>query len=272
MPELPEVETLRRALLPLVQGKVLLEIKLLRKDLRFPIPAKQLRDEALNAPIHDIVRRGKYLLFRAPGGTMIWHLGMSGRVIRYPSMEPAEKHTHVVFRFAPDTCLHFIDPRRFGCVLWAPGDESHPLLDGLGLEPFAPETTASALKKLALGRKAPIKSFLMDSRRLAGIGNIYACESLFSAGIKPMRQAGKLSLEDWDRLLDALRRTLTQSISAGGTTLRDFYGADGSAGYFALDLLAYGREGQPCPNCGAAIVRKLQSGRSTFYCKTCQGK
>lgn len=272
MPELPEVETLRRALLPLVKRKTLLEIKLFRKDLRFPIPWKKLRDAAVGAPVEDVVRRGKYLLLRMSAGSMLWHLGMSGRVVQYPSMDPAEKHTHAVFRFEPETCLHFIDPRRFGCVLWVPRGEGHPLLDNLGLEPLAADTTARALEERARARTAPIKSFLMDSRRIAGIGNIYACESLFHAGIKPARPAGKLSLKDWNRLLDALRRTLEKSVAAGGTTLRDFYSADGSEGYFALDLSVYGKEGQPCSKCGAAIARVVQSGRSTFYCTACQKK
>lgn len=272
MPELPEVETLRRALLPLVRNRELLEIKLFRKDLRFPIPEKKLRRELLNVPLQDITRRGKYLLLQVRSGAMLWHLGMSGRVIQRPSAEPMEKHTHAVFRFTPEVYLHFIDPRRFGCILWVPRNTGHPLLNHLGFEPLATETTPTGLKEKARNCKAPIKSFLMDSRRIVGVGNIYACESLFGAGIHPKRPAGKLTLADWERLLSGLRQTLEKSIAAGGTTLRDFYSADGTAGYYAVSLAVYGKEKEPCPKCGAPIVRIIQSGRSTFYCKICQKK
>ncbi|OGW21238.1 MAG: DNA-formamidopyrimidine glycosylase, partial [Nitrospinae bacterium RIFCSPLOWO2_12_FULL_47_7] len=246
MPELPEVETLRQALLPLIRNKVFLEISLFRKNLRFPIPERKLRQELLNVSLENITRRGKYLLLEVPTGAMLWHLGMSGRVTQRPSAEPMEKHTHAVFRFKPDIYLHFIDPRRFGCILWVKRDSKHPLLKHLGLEPLEAETTAEALHKIARNRKVPVKSFVMDSRRIVGVGNIYACESLFGAGIHPNRPAGKLSLGDWARLLATLRKTLGKSIASGGTTLRDFYNSDGTAGYFSLSLSVYGREQDPC--------------------------
>lgn len=270
MPELPEIEVLKRALVPLVQNKVLLELKFLRGNLRFPIPRKKLAQELTGTTIERVTRRGKYLLFHAPNGAMFWHLGMSGRIIRYPGMEPVEKHTHAMFRFKPGVCLHFIDPRRFGSILWAPKNKGHSLLAHMGLEPLAATTTAKALKERARGCRGSIKTFLMNSRRLAGIGNIYACESLFAVSMNPKRPADQLSLNDWERLLAALQQILKQSIAAGGTTLRDFFGPDGSAGYFALNLTVYGKEKQPCPNCGAAIVRMVQCGRSTFFCKVCQ--
>ncbi|MFQ5672808.1 MAG: bifunctional DNA-formamidopyrimidine glycosylase/DNA-(apurinic or apyrimidinic site) lyase [Nitrospinales bacterium] len=272
MPELPEVETLRRALIPLVQDKTLLKIKFFRRDLRFPMPRRILAAKVKGAVVRHLARRGKYLLFHVPGGAMIWHLGMSGRVTQRPSMEPVEKHTHAVFKFEPETYLHFIDPRRFGSILWAPENRGHPLLNHLGMDPFDRETTAGALKTSAHKSRAPIKSFLMNSRRLAGIGNIYACETLFAFPMNPKRPAGRLTLRDWQRLLDVLRATLSKSIASGGTTLRDFFNPDGSAGYFATHLAVYGKENQPCPNCGVPIARTVQCGRSTFFCKACQKK
>jgi len=270
MPELPEVETLKRALVPLIKNKTLRAIRFFRKDLRFPIPQTALRKELLGRPITNITRKGKYILLHAASGKMIWHLGMSGRVIHHPTMEPREKHTHAAFQFDAATCLHFIDPRRFGAILWAPRDEGHPLINHLGPDPFDTEMTALAMKNKSKNRKAPIKSFLMNAKHLAGIGNIYACESLFAAGIRPTRASGKLSLPDWERLILNIRSILRQSISAGGTTLRDFYSSDGSSGYYAIHLLVYGRENQPCPNCQQPIRRKVHSSRSTFYCGHCQ--
>lgn len=270
MPELPEVETLRRALLPLVKNKTLLRLKFFRKDIRFPIPRQKLRKELTGEIISDVIRRGKYLLMNAPGGGMIVHLGMSGRIVRRPSIESEEKHTHAIFHFEPDVYLHFIDPRRFGCILWAPKNEGHPLINHLGLDPLEAETTPGALKVMAENRKAPIKSFLMDSRRITGVGNIYACESLFRAAIHPMRSAGKITLAEWGKLILSLQRTLKDSIASGGTTLRNFFSADDAPGYYAVKLSVYGKENQPCPNCKTPIVRTVHSGRSTFYCKKCQ--
>jgi len=272
MPELPEVETLNRALLPLVKNKILLQLRFFRKDIRFPIPRKKLRKELTGKTISGITRRGKYLLMNVPAGAMLWHLGMSGRVVRHSSLEPVEKHTHAIFHFEPDVYLHFIDPRRFGCILWAPKKEGHPLLNRLGLDPLDGETTPKALIVMARNRKTPIKSFLMDSRRITGVGNIYACESLFQAGIKPMRHAGKLTLAEWEKLVPALKTTLNNSIASGGTTLRDFFNAYNTPGYYAVHLSVYGKENQPCPDCKAPIVRTVHSGRSTFYCKVCQRK
>ncbi len=270
MPELPEVETLRRALLPLVRGQVLQDLKFYRDDLRFPIPQETIRRECLGRPVREISRRGKYLLLHTPNGALLWHLGMSGRIVRHSSGTPREKHTHAVFRFGPDTHLHFVDPRRFGAILWIPREEGHPLIDHLGLDPLSSDLNAKTLKVLARKCKAPIKSFLMDAKRLAGIGNIYACEALFGTPLNPRRRAGRVTLAEWDRLLIALRQTLLRSIESGGTTLRDFFNTDGTPGYYAVSLSVYGKENQPCPNCATPIVRKVQSGRSTFYCRVCQ--
>lgn len=272
MPELPEVETLRRGLLPLIKNKTLRRIKFFRKDLRFPIPQSLLKKALLNTTIQDITRRGKYLLLHTDTGAMIWHLGMSGRVSRHSSMKPVENHTHAVFAFDPETFLHFVDPRRFGCILWAPKTEGHKLINNLGLEPLDAATTPEALEKLARNRSLSVKSFLMDARRLAGVGNIYACETLFAAKIHPEKPAGKIALPEWKRLLTELCRILESSIAAGGTTLKDFFGADGAPGYYAVKLLVYGKEDQPCPRCGTAISRAIHSGRSTFFCRACQKK
>ena len=272
MPELPEVETLRRALLPLAKNKILKEIKFFREDIRFPIPVKKLHDGLTGKTILDIPRRGKYLLVHAPTGAMILHLGMSGRVVQHPSMQPVEKHTHAIFHFSPDTFLHFIDPRRFGCILWSPENEGHPLLDNLGMDPLDETTTGKALKVMARKCKAPVKSFIMNSKRLTGVGNIYACESLFQGGINPNRQAGKITLREWDKFMACLKTILNNSIKAGGTTLRDFFTADNTPGYYAVNLSVYGKENQPCPVCATPIVRAVQTGRSTFYCKVCQKK
>jgi formamidopyrimidine-DNA glycosylase len=272
MPELPEVETLRRALLPLVKNKSLRKIKFFREDIRFPIPQKELRAGLTKKIISDITRRGKYLLLHVPTGAMILHLGMSGRVVQHPTLEPVEKHTHAVFYIEPDTFLHFIDPRRFGCILWSPKNEGHPLLDHLGLDPLDETTTAKALKVMARKCKAPIKSFIMDSRRLTGVGNIYACESMFQGGLNPRRQAGKVTLREWEIFMTSLKAILNASIAFGGTTLRDFFTADNTPGYYAVNLSVYGKENQPCPVCATPIVRATQTGRSTFYCKVCQKK
>jgi len=271
MPELPEVETLKRALSPLVLNKRLLELKLLRKDLRFPIPSSRLRESLLSQTVFKLTRIGKYILMHAPEGALLIHLGMSGRITRASSMKPVEKHTHAIFKFEPDAYLHYVDPRRFGCLLWVPKGCGHPLLDGLGPDPLDKEITPNKMKAVATKcRTASIKSFLMNSKRIAGIGNIYACEALFAAKIYPKKSARKINSMQWVLILSALRDILQKSIAAGGTTLRDFYNTDGSQGYYKLYLAVYGRENLPCPICTTPIKKIVQSARSTFYCKICQ--
>ena len=270
MPELPEVETLKRALTPLIVGKTVDRAVFTRPDLRFPIPTETLERELSGKRLRGISRQGKYLLLEVDSGAMLWHLGMSGRVTGRDTPAPQEKHTHAVFCFRPELYLHFVDPRRFGAILWVPKGEGHTLLDSLGPDPLAPSTTGQTLYDQARHCRGPVKNFLMNARRLAGVGNIYACETLFEAGISPRRGAHRLSLKTWDRLLACLRKTLEKSIAAGGTTLRDFYSADGTPGYFAIDLAVYGRENAPCPACKTPVARIVQSGRSTFFCKTCQ--
>ncbi|MEK9629723.1 MAG: bifunctional DNA-formamidopyrimidine glycosylase/DNA-(apurinic or apyrimidinic site) lyase [Nitrospinota bacterium] len=270
MPELPEVETLRCALLPLVKNQVCSQIKFFRKDLRFPIPQNSLKEGLLNETISDITRQGKYLLFKAPKGSMLLHLGMSGRMALQKSMEPQEKHTHAIFKFSTNNFLHFVDPRRFGSISWVPESGKHPLIDKLGCDPFSDAMKGKTMKALARKSRAPMKSFIMNSQKISGIGNIYACESLYHAGIRPTKQAGKITLSQWEKWIDCIRDVLNKSISSGGTTLRDFFDPNGSQGYFSVSLSVYGKEGQPCPKCSQPISRKIHSGRSTFYCKTCQ--
>ena len=270
MPELPEVETLRRALLPLVINKTCTALKFYRKDIRFPIPQATLRKQMVNQAVSQVQRIGKYLLLKVPQGAMLLHLGMSGRVTLKTSMSPREKHTHAIFQFDNATFLHFVDPRRFGCILWVPQSGEHPLLDKLGPDPFSSDANAGAMKSLAKNCRSPIKTFIMDARRITGIGNIYACESLYLACINPKRKAGGVTLVEWDRLLSCVRSTLENSIAAGGTTLRNFFDPSGTAGYYKVKLSVYGKEGYPCPKCKTSISRLVHSGRSTFFCKTCQ--
>lgn len=270
MPELPEVETLRQALLPLIINKPCTALKFYRKDIRFPIPQTTLRKQFANQVVSEIRRTGKYLLLQVPQGAMLLHLGMSGRVSQQSTMVPQEKHTHAVFRFGSDTCLHYVDPRRFGCILWVPQNGKHPLLDKMGPDPFSPEANAEALKVRAKNSRSPIKTFIMNAQHITGIGNIYACESLYQAGVNPQLKAGSVTLAQWDKLLSCVRSTLEKSILAGGTTLRDFHAPGGSAGYYAIQLSVYGKQGEPCPRCTTPISRLVNSGRSTFFCKTCQ--
>ena len=270
MPELPEVETLRRALLPLIKNKICRELKFFRKDLRFPIPQALLSKGLLHKKVSDITRKGKYLIFHAPKGSMLLHLGMSGRVVLQGTIEPQEKHTHVIFKFADKSYLHFIDPRRFGSISWIPESGNHPLIDKLGCDPFSDDMTAKAMKILARKSRAPMKSFIMNSQKITGVGNIYACESLYHSRIRPTKQAGKVTSAQWEKWILCVQEVLNKSIASGGTTLRDFFDPNGSKGYFSVSLSVYGKEGQSCPKCKTPISRMTQTGRSTFFCKLCQ--
>ena len=271
MPELPEVETLKRALASLVLNKRLLELTFLRKNLRFPIPLTKICKGLLNQTVSKVTRKGKYILLHVPEGALLIHLGMSGRFTQAPSMELIEKHTHAIFKFDPDVYLHYIDPRRFGCLLWVPNGQGHPLLNGIGPDPLGKEITAIKMKLLAKKcKKVSIKNFLMDSKRIAGVGNIYACETLFAARISPKKIARRINSSQWTLILSNLCDILQKSIVAGGTTLRDFHSTDGNQGYYKFSLAVYGKENEPCLVCSKPIKRIIQSARSTFYCKTCQ--
>lgn len=270
MPELPEVETTRRGLLPHVVGRRIRSVVVRNPNLRWPVPpdlARRLEGEE----VLDVRRRGKYLLFDCRGGHLLVHLGMSGRLTLVPEDAEVRAHDHVDLRFEGTRSLRLTDPRRFGAMLWVSGKaEDHALLRGLGLEPFDPAFTGEALHRKARGRRVSVKQFLMDSRVVTGVGNIYASEALFQAGVRPSRSAGRISRERWVRVAASVRSTLERAIAAGGTTLRDFASAEGHAGAFQHQRAVYGREGEPCPACRTPIRAVRQGQRSTFYCPRCQ--
>jgi formamidopyrimidine-DNA glycosylase len=270
MPELPEVETTRRGLLPHVLGRKVRGVVVRNANLRWPVPrdlARRLTGEEFTA----IRRRGKYLLFDCPSGHLLVHLGMSGKLSIVADGEPARLHDHVDLRLDGGKALRFTDPRRFGAMLWAKGDaEDHDLIRGLGIEPLEGGFTGAALRGLAAGRHVAVKQFLMNGRIVTGVGNIYASESLFQAGVHPLREAGRISFARWERIAIAVRATLERALAAGGSTLRDFAAADGRPGYFQHEFSVYGRDGKPCLACGAAIRALRQGQRSTFYCPRCQ--
>ena len=271
MPELPEVETTRRGIAPHVEGRRVATVVVRQPSLRWPVPVelpRLLRGQQIQA----LERRAKYLLFRAPRGTMLVHLGMSGSLRIVPATEPVRKHDHLDVCMDGNTVLRFHDPRRFGCVLWVPGQAllEHPLLAALGPEPLAPDFDAAYLYARARGRKTAIKSLIMDGRVVVGVGNIYANEALFGAGILPTRAAGAVSLARCARLVDEIKAVLARAIEVGGTTLRDFVGGDGKPGYFQQTLTVYGRAGQVCQRCAAELKECRLGQRSTVYCPRCQ--
>ena len=270
MPELPEVETTRRGLEPHLVGRRIRGVVVRNRNLRWPVPrdlARRLQGEE----VRSIRRRGKYLLFDCRTGHLLVHLGMSGRLTIVPEAQPARKHDHVDVRFEGNKTMRLTDPRRFGAVLWlADPAERHALLEGLGLEPLDASFTGVALHAAARGRKVAVKNFLMNSRIVTGVGNIYAAEALFRARVHPLTSAGRISATRWKRIADAIRATLERAVEKGGTTLRDFASADGDPGYFLAECAVYGREGKPCPKCRAPVRVIRQAQRSTFYCPACQ--
>jgi formamidopyrimidine-DNA glycosylase len=273
MPELPEVEVTRRALAPHVEGHRVRRVVVREPRLRWPVPP-QLPQWLAGQPVEQLDRRGKYLLWRLPAGTLISHLGMSGSWRVHLAAPPAPgPHDHV--DLVLDGCwLRLTDPRRFGALLWHPqaqGDvQRHPLLAHLGLEPFDPRFTAELLYAHTRTRAAPIKQVLLAGDIVVGVGNIYASESLFRAGINPKLPARRLGLERCARLAAAVREVLAEAIRVGGSTLRDFIGAEGAEGYFMLEAGVYDRAGQPCRACGTPIRRLVQGQRATYYCPRCQ--
>jgi formamidopyrimidine-DNA glycosylase len=270
MPELPEVETSRRGIAPHILGKQFKEIVIRQHQLRWPIP-DMLPAALLGLSLESVERRGKYLLLNTGKGSLILHLGMSGNLrIADPGLEIG-KHDHVDFIFADDTVLRFNDPRKFGAVLWTTEPpQQHPLLASLGPEPLSDEFTAEYLLQRAKKRLVPIKSFIMDSHVVVGVGNIYASESLFMAGIQPLRPAADIDNQDSQRLADAIKKVLQKAIDQGGTTLRDFKNAEGKPGYFQQTLSVYGRSGQPCVTCSEPIQQLKIGQRSSYFCVACQ--
>ncbi len=272
MPELPEVETIRRGLSPLVTGRRILDVQVRDRRLREPVRPGQLRG-LRGAEVEGIRRRSKYLLIDTSAGlTLLVHLGMTGQLWVADRCRPRRAHEHVVIRLDDGRDLRFADARRFGLLRVMRSDrvDRDPRIRGLGPEPLDPALDGAALFRATRGRRKPIKNFLLDTRAIAGVGNIYACEALHRSGINPKRAVGRIGPAAWDRLLKELREVLNEAIEAGGTTLRDFLNAEGEAGYFATSLRVYDRANKPCGACGAVIRRIVQAGRSTFYCLRCQ--
>jgi formamidopyrimidine-DNA glycosylase len=282
MPELPEVETVRRGLLPVMEGQVIARAQVNRPDLRWPFPPR-MAERLTGAQVTGLRRRSKYILADLSSGeTLLIHLGMSGRMLisgaqvgQFYQQHPApQKHDHVVLHMANGARVTFNDARRFGAMdlMETATAEAHPLLAALGPEPlgngFDEDYLAAALK----GRRTPIKSALLDQHLVAGLGNIYVCETLYRARIAPTRLAGELSRKAASRLVPIIREVLAEAIEAGGSTLRDFRQADGELGYFSKHFQVYDREGAACetPGCKGTISRIVQSGRSSFYCPLCQ--
>ena len=270
MPELPEVETTRRGLEPHLKGQRIRAMIVRDGRLRWPVPG-ELPGWVAGKRIERLIRRSKYLLIDCGEGWLILHLGMSGSLRVVPTDLLPGVHDHVDLVLESGYALRLRDPRRFGAVLFEPDDPArHKLLRGLGPEPLEREFTAQWLYERTRGRTAPIKNVLMDNHMVCGVGNIYANESLFRAGIHPARDAGRISLERYARLVKAVRVTLRAAIRAGGSSLRDFVHADGSSGYFQQHYLVYGREGEKCKRCGSSIKSVRIGQRSAFYCPRCQ--
>ncbi len=274
MPELPEVEVLRRSLEPHLTGDRIERVEVSNPALREPVDPAALARLTRGREVTELRRRGKYLLIDLEGGrTVVVHLGMSGRLTLVPGDEPPEPHEHVAFHLRSGRRLRLRDPRRFGVVFALrtaaiPGD---PHFSHLGVEPLEPGFSGEILARAAAGRRGPVKPFLMDGTVVVGIGNIYATETLFRAGVHPARSVARISARRWDRIAGEAVAVLRRAIAQGGTTLNDFADGEGRSGYFQVDLGVYDREGEPCSGCHGAVIRRLvQAGRSTFYCPRCQ--
>ena len=269
MPELPEVETTLRGVSPHLVGRTIERVIVRDARLRWPVPETIHR--LAGQKVASGSRRGKYLLFQTSPGTLLLHLGMSGSLRVIDSATPFRKHDHIALELDTGMQVRLHDPRRFGaCLLIEGPTDEHPLLRDLGPEPLSAAFTAACLREETHGRSAPIKQVIMDSHVVVGVGNIYACEALFMAGISPVRPAGKVSTPRLAALVTAIQEVLAASIEMGGTTLRDFLRETGEPGYFKQTLRVYDREGEPCGICGTTVKRVVQSGRSTFYCPKCQ--
>ncbi|OZB61547.1 MAG: DNA-formamidopyrimidine glycosylase [Lysobacterales bacterium 14-68-21] len=274
MPELPEVETTRRGIAPHLVGRRISAVTLRRPDLRWPIP-REVAELLPGQVIESVERRAKYLLLRTEIGSAMLHLGMSGVLRVLPPDTPVGTHDHVDIAIdaapgKPARVLRFTDPRRFGCLLWQWPGETHNLLAALGPEPLTDDFDGDLLWQLSRGRSAAVKLFIMDNAVVVGVGNIYASEALFAAGIDPRKPAGSISRARYARLAGEIKRILAWAIERGGTTLRDFLNPDGAPGYFFRELFVYGRAGEPCKSCGATIRQAMLGQRSTFWCPRCQ--
>jgi formamidopyrimidine-DNA glycosylase len=270
MPELPEVETTKKGIAPYVVGETVKDIIIRERQLRWPIPTT-LKRSLKNQLIRKLHRRAKYLLFYTDKGCMILHLGMSGNLRVINDNTPHEKHDHVDIIFESGYLLRFRDPRKFGSIHWTKDNPlEHKLINHLGPEPLSDEFNSDYLYERSRKRTQAIKTYIMDSRIVVGVGNIYASESLFRAGIKPTTKAGKVSKARYEKLGLEIKNVLSEAIAKGGTTLRDFLNGNGEPGYFSQELNVYDREGEPCQKCKSKIKMIRLGQRSTFYCSNCQ--
>jgi formamidopyrimidine-DNA glycosylase len=270
VPELPEVETTRRGIEPHVTGQRIRKVVVRERRLRWPV-SQDLEQQLRGQTIESVSRRGKYLLLCTRAGSLIIHLGMSGSLRILPCATPPLKHDHLDIELDNQQCLRLRDPRRFGCVFWTTTDPlQHKLLKELGPEPLSEAFDADYLYAASRKRKVAIKQLIMNSHIVVGVGNIYANEALYLAGIRPGVAAGRLSKPRCRQLVDAIKTVLASAIQQGGTTLRDFTASDGNPGYFQLQLNVYGHGGEPCPRCGTPIKQLHQGQRATYYCPSCQ--
>jgi formamidopyrimidine-DNA glycosylase len=269
MPELPEVETSRRGIEPWIVERTIDKVVVRDRRLRWPVP-RGIEGKLKGRTIDSVQRRAKYLLINTRDGSAIVHLGMTGSVYIVDRGTPAGVHDHFDIELDSGKALRFRDPRRFGSFLWSRRPLEHPLLARLGPEPLGDAFDGAYLWRKSRGRKVSVKQFIMNAQVVVGVGNIYASEALFGAGIHPRRQAGRVSAARMGQLADAIKEVLQRAIDAGGTTLRDFYGGDGEAGYFRQQLDVYEREGLPCRRCDTLISAVVLGQRSSYYCKRCQ--
>jgi formamidopyrimidine-DNA glycosylase len=269
MPELPEVETSRRGIAPYLEGQRITRVEIRHRGLRWPV-AGEVDERLAGATIDTVGRRAKYLLLNTKAGSAIIHLGMSGSVYIVPNGSPAGVHEHFDLELGSGDALRFRDPRRFGSLHWADDPARHWLLKDLGPEPLGDDFSGDWLWQKSRKRRVAVKPFIMSAGIVVGVGNIYASESLYLAGINPRRAAGRISRQRYALLADAVQDVLQKAIRAGGTTLRDFYGSDGQPGYFRHELAVYDREGKPCLRCGQPIAAIVQVQRRTYFCKRCQ--
>ncbi len=269
VPELPEVETTKRGIAPHVIGQTIVGLEVRESRLRFPLP-RSLGARLIGMRVQGLRRRGKYLLFDLERGCLLLHLGMSGSLRVVPGATPPLLHDHLDISFQAGHLLRFTDPRRFGFLDWSLDPVAFRWLRGLGPEPLTSDCTGQYLYERAHGRRVAVKHFIMNHQIVAGIGNIYANESLFRAGILPTRMAGRIALRRYERLVCEIRATLSEAIAMGGVTLRNFSGSDGRPGYFRMHLQAYGRGGQPCSCCDRPLTEVCLGGRTTVFCRLCQ--
>ena len=269
MPELPEVETSRRGIEPWIVDTTIANVRIHDRRLRWPV-ARGIESKLRGQLIESVDRRAKYILINTATGTAMLHLGMTGSVFIVDQGAPAAVHDHIDIELDSGKVLRFRDPRRFGSFHWTRDPSQHPLLEKLGPEPLSADFDVDYLYQASRGRKVSVKQFIMNAHVVVGVGNIYASESLFLAGINPKRAAGRISRERYGRLVDAIKDVLSRAIRAGGTTLRDFYGGDGEPGYFKQQLEVYDRDGEHCRVCNTIITSIVQGQRSTYYCKRCQ--